>query len=48
VDRMVREGTGSSRQRAAYERSGSLREVALDAVRATVGQDAQHPRRPDR
>jgi len=48
VDRMVREGTGSSRQRAAYERSGSLREVALDAVRATVEQDAQHPRRPDR
>lgn len=36
LERLVREGTGSGRQRAAYERTGSLQEVALDAARATV------------
>jgi len=38
VERLVREGTGSSRQRAAYERTGSLQEVALDAARVTAEQ----------
>lgn len=37
LEELSRDGTGSTRQRAAYERSsGSLQDVALDAVRATL------------
>lgn len=36
LDRLLREGTGADRQRAAYARDGDLAEVVLDAVRRTA------------
>jgi carboxylate-amine ligase len=36
LDRLMQEGTGADRQRAAYARDGDLAEVVLDAVRRTA------------